>query len=133
MFIVIYNNTVHVSNLLVYILLFHFTVLGPVLSTLQHLSIHTTHQHHSPIIQRHWHYILIIPTAQECSIDHLSSAPLYDAAQYDWLSLNTWRVTIVMSQILEYTKKLTKKSREKNRKIILGSEFSEAKNEPIFG
>ena len=28
MFIVIYNNTVHVSNLLVYILLFHFTVLG---------------------------------------------------------------------------------------------------------
>ena len=38
-----------------------------------------------------------------------------------------------MSQLLEYTKKLTKKSREKNRKIILGSEFSEAKNEPIFG
>ena len=42
-------------------------------------------------------------------------SPLYDAAQYDWLSLNTWRVTIVMSQLLEYTKKLTK-NREKKSK-----------------
>ena len=35
-----------------------------------------------------------------------------------------------MSQLLEYTKKLTKN--RKNRKIILGSEFSEAKYEPTL-
>ena len=39
----------------------------------------------------------------------------------------------VMSQLLEYTKKINKKLREKNRKIIFGSEFSEANNEPTFG
>ena len=33
-----------------------------------------------------------------------------------------------MSQLLDYTKKLTK-NREKNRKIIFGSELSEANNE----
>ena len=37
-----------------------------------------------------------------------------------------------MSQLLEYTKKMTKNREKKNRKIILGSEFSEAKNEPTF-
>ena len=36
-----------------------------------------------------------------------------------------------MSQISDYTKKLTKIEKKK-RKIILGSEFSEAKNEPTF-
>ena len=36
-----------------------------------------------------------------------------------------------MSHISDYTKKIDK-NREKNRKIILGSEFSEAKNEPTF-
>ena len=36
-----------------------------------------------------------------------------------------------MSQISDYTKKLTK-IEKKNRKIILGSEFSEPKNEPTF-
>ena len=40
MFIVIYNNTVHVSNLLVYILLFHFTVLGPVLFNIYRYTLH---------------------------------------------------------------------------------------------
>ena len=34
-----------------------------------------------------------------------------------------------MSQLLDYTKK-SKKSREKNQKIIFGSELSEANNEP---
>ena len=34
-----------------------------------------------------------------------------------------------MSQLLEYTKKIDKKSREKNRKIIFGSEFSDTKND----
>ena len=37
-----------------------------------------------------------------------------------------------MSQLLDYTKKLTK-NRENNRKIIFGSEFSETNNEPTFG
>ena len=37
----------------------------------------------------------------------------------------------IMSQISDYTKKLTK-IEKKNRKIILGSEFSEAKNELTF-
>ena len=37
----------------------------------------------------------------------------------------------IISQISDYTKKLTK-IEKKNRKIILGSEFSKAKNELTF-
>ena len=37
-----------------------------------------------------------------------------------------------MSQLLEYTKKLTKNQEKRNRKIIFGSEFSEMNNEPTF-
>ena len=36
-----------------------------------------------------------------------------------------------MSQLLEYTKKMTK-NREKSRKIIFGSELFEPNNEPYF-
>ena len=37
----------------------------------------------------------------------------------------------IMSQLLDNTKKLTKK-REKKSKIIFGSEYSKANNEPTF-
>ena len=37
----------------------------------------------------------------------------------------------IMSQLLDYTEKLTK-NRENNRKMIFGLELSEANNKPIF-
>ena len=38
----------------------------------------------------------------------------------------------IMSQLLEYTKKMTKNREKKSRKIIFGSELFEPNNEPNF-